>query len=654
MGCGNSKVEVIEKFEKTKKPIELKKQNKCISYHCKICGEIPLLHFSLFYLDVVCSNHKVLNIPFDKFEHFIKFDNECSVCSKKCNDNNLNYCYECKIFFCNNCKNKHKSHSIVNANEKNTICNLHHKKYDKFCFNCKINLCELCDHKNNNKNHYIELIKDIYPSDNDINIFNEISFKKMNLLNKKENEIKEQEKRRDELKFAKISKDEGNKEDDNEKENENEDEDEDDDDENEHESEFEEMNFNRFNYLDRYKIQYESINQQKNGIKIKKLLMETFSKNISNYIYINNINNIIRCSFIRDIPQNYRKLNIKYFNDYIIKDDINHIKNKIVFKTFENDIYGQIWCMKKLNEIKKNENQKLSLIALGNSNSKIVIINLLNFRIHQIIEEHEDTVYSLEQYKEDSKYLFSSSEDDTINIYELGENYKYYLIQKLKKEQEKSGSEINKVIALSNKLLVSSDHRSITIWKSNNNEKNKLHYEDYYEIVINKDTCHLLEVNPSLFVATQYQTDTFQVYKNEGKTFPLIGQLENVGTHGHSSNGLAKINDRFVCSATYGEFYVICIEPLQIIQRILNFFDNITYLYITKQKYLYCKNKDDNFIQYKIVCDEEDNFVELDELGSFYLKEGFQINEKSILPLDDGRIFLKANNNNSNCFYLIA
>jgi len=249
--------------------------------------------------------------------------------------------------------------------------------------------------------------------------------------------------------------------------------------------------------------------------------VRSFSRKVSNYIYINNINNIIRFRFIKDIPLNYKKLDIKYFNDYIIKDDINNIKNKILFITLENDNYCQIWCMKKLNAIQINENQKLNLIALGNSRCEIIIINLINFKVYQIIMEHESTVYSLDQYKEDSKYLFSSSEDSTINIYELDKNYKYSLIQKLEKEEEKSGSEINKVIALSNKLLVSSDHRSITIWKSNKNKNNKLHYEDYYEIVINKDTCHLLEVNPSIFVATQYSSITFQVYKNDEKTFSI-------------------------------------------------------------------------------------------------------------------------------------
>ena len=634
------------------------KQNKFNSYHCKECGEIPLLHFSSFYLDIVCSNHKILNVSFDQLDNFIIFGNECSICSKHFNDNDkdLIYCNECKLFYCNTCKKKHSnnSHFIINASEKNSICNLHHKKYDKFCFNCKINLCELCEN-HNNKNHYIELIKDIYPLDEDIKNFNENvkNFNKksqeiLNLLSKKENEMKEEK--------EKIKEEENNEK----KEGVNEI-DNDDDFENECDEDFEvddddefEINKNPVKILEKLQKNIEAVNLQRKCIEIKDLIVNSFSKQISNYIYINNINNILRCTVIGDIALNYNKLDINHIKDYTIKDDINNIKNKIIIK---NLVYGnscQIWCMKKLNDIKINENKKLNLIALGSSSSEIILINLLNFKIHQIIKEHKQTVYSLDQYKDDSKYLFSSSDDETINIYELDNNYEYILIQKLKKEEEKNGSEINKVIVLSNKLLVSSDHRSITIWKSNNNEKDKLHYEDYYETVIDEDTCQLLEVNPSLFVATQYNTETFQVYKNDSKTFPLIGELKNVGTHGKSSNGLARINDKVVCSASKEVFYVICVEPLQIIQKIYNFFIEITYLYITNDNYLYCKKNINNFIQYKIICDEEYNFVELNELGSYDLGEDFWIIDNSILPLDDGRIIFKVKNNGSSCYHLIA
>ena len=643
------------------------KLNKFNSYHCKKCGEIPLLHFSLFYLDIICSNHKVLNVPPNQLGDFIIFDNECSICSKHFNDNvkDIIYCYECKLFYCNNCKNKHSTtHFTINASEKNSICNLHHKKYGKFCFNCKINLCELCDnHKN--KNHYIELIKDIYPLEEEIKNFNEKvqNFNKkaqeiLNLLSKKEKEIKGEENK---LQSIKASMDAEKKEGcneivndiDNDFENELDDEF-DDDDEFYDDDEFEVNKKNPMKTLERLRKEIEAVNIQRKCIEIKGLFVNSFSKQISNYIYINNINNIIRCTDIGDIPLKYNILDIKHINNYTIKDDINNIKNKILIKTLESSKSWQIWCMKKLNDIKINGNQKLNLIALGSSNSEIIIINLLNFKVHQIIKEHIQSVYSLDQYKDDSKYLFSSSEDETINIYELDNNYKYNLIQKLKKEEEKNGSEINKVIVLSNKLLVSSDHRSITIWKPNNKEKNKLLYEDFYETIIDEDTCQLLEVNPSLFVATQYSSETFQLYKNEGKTFPLIGELKDVATHGNSSNGLAKINDKFVCSASKKVFYIICVEPLQIIQKICNNFIEITYLYITTDNYLYCKQENNNFIQYKIICDEESNFIELNELGIYCLGDYVWNNDKSILPLDDGRIILKVKNNDTHYYYLIA
>ena len=67
------------------------------------------------------------------------------------------------------------------------------------------------------------------------------------------------------------------------------------------------------------------------------------------------------------------------------------------------------------------------------------------------------------------------------------------MIQKIKKSKNKSGGEIGKGIVLSNKLLVSGDHRSITIWKSNpKKNKEEVNYEDFYEIIINCDTCNLL------------------------------------------------------------------------------------------------------------------------------------------------------------------
>ena len=206
-------------------------------------------------------------------------------------------------------------------------------------------------------------------------------------------------------------------------------------------------------------------------------------------------------------------------------------------------------------------------------------------------------------------------------------------------KKNRNGDEINKVIALSNKLLVSSDRRSITIWKSNVDEENKINYEDYFEIVVDNDTCHLLEVNPSIFVATQYKPNLFQVYKNDGKYFPLLGELKNTFTHGNSSSGLAKINDNLVCSAAQSLFYIISIEPLQVVQKIIvenEFKFYLNFIHITKDNYLY-HSSNDGILQYKIIYDEENNFQELKLLGNYI---DYTYDEKAVSPLEDGRIFL--------------
>ena len=324
-------------------------------------------------------------------------------------------------------------------------------------------------------------------------------------------------------------------------------------------------------------------------------------------------------------------------------------------KNKTNDSKFQTLCIKKLNDIQINPQKNLELIAIGGANYKILLLNIINFDIYQIIEEHKGSVYSLDQYKNDSNLLFSSSNYKTVNIYTLNYDYKYVLVQKLKKSEGKGGEEINKIICLSNKLLVSGDHRSITIWKSNIQAKNSIYYEDIHEIIINRDTCHLLEINPSIFIASQI--NYFQVYKNDGKNFPLIGELANVKNHGGSSNGLAKINDKLVCSSSISLFYIICIEPLQIIQKFQMFWERsftIYYIYVTKDNYLYCKGDFQSILQYKIINDKDNNFVELIEIGKLCGDKNYSMYDKAILPFDDGRIFFVEEKEGETYYQLIA
>ena len=204
--------------------------DKFNNYHCKNCGEIPLINFSTFNFDIICSNHKILNIEYEQFYNFISFDYECSICKQQSNQNDLIYCYDYDKIFCNKCLNNYKQNkndndlNICKISDKNIICSLHNIKYDRFCLICKINLCQFCE---NSYNHYTELFKDIYPLEEDLRIFKNLS---ISLL---KNIIRET---------------------------------------------------NNYNGDD-----YDEIlnNEKKNeSIKIKLLFIESFSKNITNYFYI--------------------------------------------------------------------------------------------------------------------------------------------------------------------------------------------------------------------------------------------------------------------------------------------------------------------------------------------------------------------------------
>jgi hypothetical protein len=352
------------------------------------------------------------------------------------------------------------------------------------------------------------------------------------------------------------------------------------------------------------------------------------------------MNNLIRTTSLTD--KYYKKENnIHYIDNIDLKKHINGIVNKIPIKSLSNTDYkiSKVWCMKQLNIIKINPQQNLELIAIGGDNNIILILNIITFRVYQIIKEHNDIIFSLDQFKDDPNYLFSSSRDQFINIYKLNTKYKYDLIQKLKKSKDKSGGEIGKIILLSNKILVSGDHRSITIWKSNNENNKEINYEDFYEILINKETCNLLEVNPSIFIATQYEYGGhFQVYENKGESFPLIGEL-NLKSIGYSTNCLCKINDIFICSCSKNYFFIICIDPLQLTQKFPIINNNLYYIYATKEDYLYCGGEN-YIVQYKIMKDEyNNNFTELVEMDKYHIESYSGNKEKAICPFDDGRIF---------------
>ena len=146
-----------------------------------------------------------------------------------------------------------------------------------------------------------------------------------------------------------------------------------------------------------------------------------------------------------------------------ISDEINKIvKNNTISFEFN----SSVWAMLKLNKIiykENNENKELNLAAISFSNGKIIIININTMKIHQELIA-PNTPYSLTQFKDDPNYLISSISNGQLIIYILKEN-KYEQFQVLEKPTNLKKGGFNKVIALSDGNLLSSDRGSLSIWK---------------------------------------------------------------------------------------------------------------------------------------------------------------------------------------------
>ena len=202
---------------------------------------------------------------------------------------------------------------------------------------------------------------------------------------------------------------------------------------------------------------------------------------------------------------------------------------------------------------------------------------------------------------------------------------------------------MNKVITLSNGDLASADTRTITIWKQKRDKNNNKidEFESYKEIFINNDTYQLIEVNQNVFACAIYSEKSIKIFNNDGKDYPLLGMLNNCESQGNNSNGMAKINDTIFCSGGIHYFiYVVCVEPIQLIQKIKLLDDNNSFGYIDfvhiSNKWFLFTSYGENIIQYKIIIDEYNNFVEFKEFDRIKNnKNGIE----AIITTEDGKIF---------------
>ena len=143
----------------------IKKSNDIICPECKEICRYEIKDYKIKLYD--CNQgHIKENIKFDEFENIQNYDIsqiKCDKCKNKNKSNTFNnefyICYECKMNLCPLCKSIHdKTHSIINYDNKNYICNKHNEIFLRYCEDCNIDLCLSCT--NEHKNHKIVLYED--------------------------------------------------------------------------------------------------------------------------------------------------------------------------------------------------------------------------------------------------------------------------------------------------------------------------------------------------------------------------------------------------------------------------------------------------------------------------------------------------------------
>lgn len=371
-------------------------------------------------------------------------------------------------------------------------------------------------------------------------------------------------------------------------------------------------------------------NELTNKNNVLKQQVETLNQqriNHNNYININNINNS---------SYNFRPYPLYHQTPIVNEvDDENHI-------TINN--FSSVWCMLKLNPInymEKEKNTILNLVAIGFSDSRIILINISTMKIHQTLKSL-NTIYSLAQFNNNPNYLLCSLSNGYIIIFKLKQNL-YEEIQKLQKPENLRRGEINKVITLSNGDLLSGERKAISIWRQKKDEKgNKIEeFEFFKEIMTNYDTCQLVEVNPNTFACAMYTSKEIKVYKNDENDYPLLGVIKNAESNGTNSNGMARINNKLFCSGGKNYFiYIVGVEPVQLIQKIKlvneESFTNINFMHLSNNNNYLFTSYGETIIQFKIIKDKEDNFIELEEFDRIEDKKS---GSSSIATTDDGKIF---------------
>ena len=135
---------------------------------CPKCKEICIYEIKDYKIKLYDCKNRHINeyINLNEYENNQNIDIskiKCDICKNRNKSNTFNnefyICYECNMNLCPLCKSIHdNTHSIINYDNKDYICNKHNDLLVQYCTNCNIDMCLSCS--NEHKNHKIILYQE--------------------------------------------------------------------------------------------------------------------------------------------------------------------------------------------------------------------------------------------------------------------------------------------------------------------------------------------------------------------------------------------------------------------------------------------------------------------------------------------------------------
>ena len=257
-------------------------------------------------------------------------------------------------------------------------------------------------------------------------------------------------------------------------------------------------------------------------------------------------------TFSSPIPQKKNELLVNEKDFYW---SLNEIKdNKISKKTFKSKI-----------NIKENIYSGLidnkGVIFLGSDSTlNIYSFDTKNGKIEKelTIKGLNGSVNTISELKDD--FIIIGTSNNSIKIIEFLGNKKYRIHQEINNLDKYS---IYKIIELSNKNLISCDEKNIIMY---NPIKNNF-YEISQETELNTPTCCALQISENIIATSHIVLNKISFYEVDKKQFKLKKEIENIEST-ISNNSMAIINDKYFCSISKQNIYIISIDNLSIVKKI--------------------------------------------------------------------------------------